>query len=125
MRRMYSEKQIKNLVNEGIEKGEIDGKLKIYLHKMQFKGNGNVVYFTCISNNSKDFSGAYNSSQFAKLFENILIQIFYFTSNSTETLILAIEDYENTIELSFVQRGQASLISLGASIQIIDNVSSI
>ena len=36
MRRMFSEKQIKSLVNEGIESGEINGGTKLYLHEISF-----------------------------------------------------------------------------------------
>ena len=44
MRKMFSEKQIKNIVNQGIESGEISGGTKLYLHTLYFESSGFTIY---------------------------------------------------------------------------------
>ena len=47
---MFSEKQIKNIVNQGIQEGEINASKKLYAHNIVDKGGTEYVLIT----NSKD-----------------------------------------------------------------------
>ena len=87
MRKMFSENQIKNIVNQGIESGEISGGTKLYKHELNFEFNDSTNLVTplwIISNVKESYADLFNE------YHEVMIQ-------PQSGLIMATDEDNNTI----------------------------
>ena len=57
MRKMFSENQIKSIVNQGIESGEISGGTKLYKHTIELEdADGNQYMFVLVNTDNTHYT---------------------------------------------------------------------
>ena len=77
MRKMFSENQIKNIVNQGIESGEVNAS-KLYVHHIE--ANNDILMI--VSTSSTPIDVAVNAQWI--MFDNHILAIYYFYDTSSK-----------------------------------------
>ena len=92
MRKMFSENQIKSIVNQGIESGDVQVGTKLYKHTIEVETNDSWLTINCITNNAT-IDTEYTIISFGDSIDE---------NSGTHIYVLSLSIVSNTLEATYL-----------------------